>query len=112
MLDNLVKQSSLTTAQMMANLTKTNADVQKVAAEIQKMGYDVALKAEENEIQWKQLEKAYEEMLMNLDIKNEEISIQYKGLIVEALKGVAQAALGATAVKNSLGGKTTVKGFK
>lgn len=110
-MEEIVQQASLTTAQMMANLTKTNADVQKIAADIQKAGYDVMLKAEGNEIAWKTLEQAYEKLLMEMDVKEEQISIAYKNLIVEALKGVAQAALGATAVKNSLGGRNVVKGF-
>lgn len=110
-LDDQVKQASLTTAQMAANLTKTHADVQKIAGEIQKMGYDIALKAENNEIQWKQLEKGYEELLINLELGTAHVDVAYKGLIVEALKGVAQAALGATAVKNALGGKAVIKGF-
>lgn len=110
-MDDLVKQASLTTSQMFKNLTKTDGEVNKIAAEIQKMGYDVALKAEGNEIGWKSLEQAYEQMLVNMDIKEEEIDIAYKNLIVEALKGVAQAALGATAIKNSLGGRNVVKGF-
>lgn len=110
-LDDQVKQAALMTAQMTANLTKTQGDIQKIAAEIQKMGYDVAMKAEGNEIQWKQLEKGYEELMINLELGTENINIAYKELIVEALKGVAQAALGATAIKNALGGKTVIKGF-
>lgn len=110
-LDDQVKQAALMTAQMTTNLTKTQGDIQKIAAEIQKMGYDVALKAEGNEIQWKQLEKGYEELMINLELGTENINIAYKELIVEALKGVAQAALGATAIKNALGGKTVIKGF-
>ena len=110
-MEEVVKQASLTTAQMMANLSKTNADVQKIAADIQKAGYDVALKAEGNEIAWKTLEQAYEKLLMEMDVKEEQISIAYKNLIVEALKGVAQAALGATAIKNSLGNRNVIKGF-
>lgn len=110
-LDDQVKQAALMTAQMTTNLTKTQGDIQKIAAEIQKMGYDVAMKAEGNEIQWKQLEKGYEELMINLELGTENINIAYKELIVEALKGVAQAALGATAIKNSLGGKTVIKGF-
>ena len=110
-LDDQVKQAALMTAQMTANLTKTQGDIQKIAAEIQKMGYDIAMKAEENEIQWKQLEKGYEELMINLELGTENINIAYKELIVEALKGVAQAALGATAIKNALGGKTVIKGF-
>ena len=110
-LDDQVKQAALMTAQMTINLTKTQGDVQKIAAEIQKMGYDVAIKAEGNEIQWKQLEKGYEELMINLELGTENINIAYKELIVEALKGVAQAALGATAIKKALGGKTVIKGF-
>lgn len=110
-LDDQVKQAALMTAQMTTNLTKTQGDIQKIAAEIQKMGYDVAMKAEGNEIQWKQLEKGYEELMINLELGTENINIAYKELIVEALKGVAQAALGATAIKNALGGKTVIKGF-
>ena len=110
-LDDQVKQAALMTAQMTTNLTKTQGDIQKIAAEIQKMGYDIAMKAEENEIQWKQLEKGYEELMINLELGTENINIAYKELIVEALKGVAQAALGATAIKNALGGKTVIKGF-
>ena len=110
-MDDLIKQASLTTAQMLKNLTKTQGEINKMAAEIQKMGYDVLLTAEKNEISWKGLEQAYEKMLIDLDIKGEEIDIAYKNLIIETLKGVAQAALGATAVKNSLGGRSVVKGF-
>lgn len=110
-LEEQVKQASLTTAQMMKNLTKTTAETNQIAAEIQKMGWDVALKAEGNEIQWKELEQGYEKMLNDLEIAGEQINVAYKELIVEAIKGVAQAALGATAVKNALGGHTKVKGF-
>ena len=110
-LEEQVKQASLTTAQIMKNLTKTTAETNQIAAEIQKMGWDVALKAEGNEIQWKELEQGYEKMLNDLEIAGEQINAAYKELIVEAIKGVAQAALGATAVKNALGGHTKVKGF-
>lgn len=110
-MEDLIKQASLTTAQMFKNLTKTEGEVNKIAAEIQKMGLDVALTAEKNEIDWKNLEQVYEQMLINLDIKEQEVDVAYKSLIVEALKGVAQAALGATAVKNSLGGRNVIKGF-
>lgn len=110
-MEDMVKQASLTTAQMLKNLTKTQGEINKMAAEIQKMGFDVLLTAEKNEISWKGLEQAYEKMLIDLDIKGEEIDIAYKNLIIEALKGVAQAALGATVIKNSLSGRTVVKGF-
>lgn len=110
-LDEHVKQASLTTAQMMKNLTKTTAETNKMAAEIQKMGWDVALKAEGNEIQWKELEQGYEKMLNDLEIAGEQINLAHKELIIEAIKGVAQAALGAAALKNALGGHTKVKGF-
>lgn len=101
-MEDIVKQASLTTGQMIANLTKTNADVQKIAADIQKMGYDVALKAEGNEIAWKTLEQAYDKLLMEMDVKEEQISIAYKNLIIEAIKGVGQAAIGAKIMKNNL----------
>ena len=101
-MEDIVKQASLTTGQMIANLTKTNADVQKIAADIQKMGYDVALKAEGNEIAWKTLEQAYDKLLMEMDVKEEQISIAYKNLIIEAIKGVGQAAIGAKIIKNNL----------
>jgi hypothetical protein len=101
-MEDIVKQASLTTGQMIANLTKTNTDVQKIAADIQKMGYDVALKAESNEIAWKTLEQAYDKLLMEMDVKEEQISIAYKNLIIEAIKGVGQAAIGAKIMKNNL----------
>jgi hypothetical protein len=72
-MEDIVKQASLTTGQMIANLTKTNTDVQKIAADIQKMGYDVALKAESNEIAWKTLEQAYDKLLMEMDVKEEQM---------------------------------------
>lgn len=111
-MDDLVKQASLTTSQMIQNITKTKGDIQEIAARIQKMGMELALKAEGNEIQWKNLELEGEKLLTELEIQGEKIDVAYKSLIVEALKGVAQAAIGATAVKNSLQGRTTVKGFK
>lgn len=110
-LDENVKQASLTTAQMMKNLTKTTAETNEIAAKIQKIGWDVALKAEGNEIEWKKLEQGYEKMLNDLEIAGEQINVAYKQLIVEAIKGVAQAALGATAVKNALKGHSKIKGF-
>lgn len=110
-MEDLVKQASLTTAQMFKNLTKTEGEVNKIAAEIQKMGFDVALTAEKNEISWKGLEQAYEQMLMNLDIKEQEVDIAYKGLIIEALKGVAQGAMGAAIVKREFTGSKVIKGF-
>ena len=111
-MNDLVKQASLTTSQMIQNITKTKGDIQEIAARIQKMGMELALKAEGNEIQWKSLELEGEKLLTELEIQGEKIDVAYKSLIVEAIKGVAQAAIGATAIKNSLQGRTTIKGFK
>lgn len=108
-LNDIVKQQKLTTAQMIKNLSKTNAEIGEIQKRIENMTDQITDRHEGRDIEWEKLKQDYEKMLQELDLNGEKIKQEYIGIIAGALSSIASAAAAAKILRG--GGAPVIKGF-
>jgi hypothetical protein len=87
-IEELIEQAALTTAQMAKNLTKTDFEMQDLAMRIKDTLNQMVNRTKGTEISWRQLELMAESIMKDFEARMSGVEVQEKGLILDAIKSV------------------------